>query len=552
MARKYIGAALLIYGLANATLYSSLLPLWEGFDEEFHYGYVQYLGAHHRFPVLNQTGLSLEINRSIGLLPMSYIMIRNVNLQGVRTFDRYFALDSATRHRLYDEAQAIPTELRLSESTQYYTNYEVHHAPLAYLLMAVPDTLLSNAPMMRRVWLLRWMAGSACVVLMFLGLRALGAEAGLAAWFTAVLTFLIFSCQMFWATVAHIGNDWLSVPLTVWTMVWAMRCERAPSMRNAVWLALVFGLGLLSKAYFLVFLPLYLMAAAWWFYRRRLGTGALAALLSIPAVLAGPWYLRNVILYHNISARVEESSGVTTGRALQSLLSIPWLKSLPFMARGTFWLGNSMFTDFSVLTMDAVLLLLAVGLVLYVRRRPTRWDGIWLWLPVGLFCAAMIYVVGSGYVYTKGEMKVASPWYLQAVLPALVLLALEGCQWSGRWGGWLARGMVVLWGYVLAATYVAKLFPLYGGFSGGRSTLRDIGRWYATDWARTSDILSTTSMVTAPWLLAMLAVVLAALAASMGLLLPAQGVESPHEEMADSRLRGGRAGGGRIGDHPAA
>src|SRR5215469_5199494 len=115
---KYIRVLLLVYGFLNAALYSSLLPLWEGFDEEFHYGYVQYLSAYHRFPVLNQTGLSLEINRSISLLPMSYIMIRNTKLKGVRTFDQYFALDSATRHQLFDEAHAIPSDLRLRESEQ--------------------------------------------------------------------------------------------------------------------------------------------------------------------------------------------------------------------------------------------------------------------------------------------------------------------------------------------------------------------------------------------------------------------------------------------------
>ena len=197
MPAKYTRALLLIYGLLNAALYSSLLPLWEGFDEEFHYGYVQYLGAHHRFPVLGPTALSLEINRSIGLLPMSYIMIRNVRLKGVRTFDEYFALDSATRHSLFDEAHSIPTDLRLSESAQYYTNYEVHHAPLAYILMAVPDSLLSSVSLPMRVWIVRLFASMACVLLMFRGMRALGAEVGLDENFTAIVVFLTFSCQMF-------------------------------------------------------------------------------------------------------------------------------------------------------------------------------------------------------------------------------------------------------------------------------------------------------------------------------------------------------------------
>ena len=501
MPAKYTRLLLLVYGLLNAALYSSLLPLWEGFDEEFHYGYVQYLGAHHRFPVLGPTALSLEINRTIGVLPMSYIMIRNVRLQGVRTFDEYFALPGATRHALYAEAQSIPTDLRLSESAQYYTNYEVHHAPLAYLLMAVPDSLLSSVPLPRRVWIVRLLASSACVWLMFRGMLALGKEAGLEGAFTAVVVFLTFSCQMFWATVAHIANDWLAVPMAVWLIVWALR-------RNAIWFAVILGLGLLSKAYFLVFVPLYVLAALLWYPKRDW-----LALLAIPAVLAGPWYIRNLMLYGNLSARVEESNGVTTVGALQSLVSIPWLKSIPFMARGAFWMGNSSFTDFSIRTMNTLLLLLAAGLVLYMMRGPRRREVI-LWAPLVLFCGAMIYVTGSSYSFTKGAATAASPWYLQAVMTPLLCLAMLGCQRSGRAGRSLATASVVLWGYILAATYVAKLFPLYGGFGGGRSTLRDIAHWYLADWPRTSDILNTTALAPAALLVALLVVLLAALVAS--------------------------------------
>lgn len=504
----------MLYGLLNAILYSSLLPLWEGFDEEFHYGYVQYLDAHHRFPILGPTALSLEINRSLGLLPMSYIMIRGVHLQGVRTFAQYFALDSATRHSLYAEARSIPTDLRLSESAQYYTNYEVHHAPLAYLLMAIPDTLLSHVPLPERVWSVRLFASMICVMLMFRGCWALGFEAGLDERFTAILVFLIFSCQMFWATVAHIANDWLAVPMAVWLVVCALRYSRRPAMRSAAWFGVVLGLGLLSKAYFLVFVPLYGLAALVW-YRKAMARGReVTAMLLIPLVLAGPWYIRNLMLYGNLSARVEESNGVTTAGALKSLISIPWLKSLPFMARGAFWMGNSSFTDFSIRTMNVLLLLLAISLALYAWKGVRRPE-VFLWAPVLLFCGAVIYVVGSSYSFTKGEATAASPWYLQAVMAPLLCLSLLGCQRSARLGRWIAAGSVGLWGYILAATYAAKLFPLYGGFEGGRSTLRDLAHWYLSDGSRASDILSTTAMVPASLLWSLLIALLVVLPATM-------------------------------------
>ena len=40
--------AIMMFGILNACLYSALLPLWEGFDEAFHYGYVETLWQTHR------------------------------------------------------------------------------------------------------------------------------------------------------------------------------------------------------------------------------------------------------------------------------------------------------------------------------------------------------------------------------------------------------------------------------------------------------------------------------------------------------------------------
>ena len=518
MPAKHIRALLLIYGLLNALLYISLVPLWEGFDEAFHYSYVQYLGAHRSFPVKGRTGLSEEINASLGLVPISHVMVDNLRLQRVpevRSFAQYFALDSSQRHELRDAAQQIPSVLRLQESARYSENYEAQHAPLAYLLIWIPDNLMLHVPLPQRIWILRFLITMACVLLVFRGTWALGAEAGLHEISTAIVVFLTFSCQMFWATIAHVGNDWLGVLLAVWLIVWAQRCHRQPTVRTAVWLSIVLSAGLLTKAYFLVFVPLYLLTAMVWYRKRTMPARGLAALLAIPVVSAGPWYVRNVLLYGSLSGHMAKA---TFAGAMQSLLGIPWLKSLPFMLRGTFWLGNLSFTDFSVGTMNTLLALLGIALVLYVIHGELRRD-VFLWAPVALFCAAMIFEMGSLYAYTNGAEKVTGPWYMQVIMTPLLCLGILGCQRSGRLGRWIAAASVVLWGYILTATYAAKLFPLYGGFAGGRSTLRDLAHWYAWDWRRTSDILNTTAMAPVPVLVTLLAALLAVLLLSIAVLL---------------------------------
>jgi len=178
-----------------------------------------------------------------------------------------------------------------------------------------------------------------------------------------------------------------------------------------------------------------------------------------------------------------------------------------------------------------VLASLAIALLAYCWTLPRRsvCDAV-LWAPVLLFCAAMIYVTGSSYSFTKGLATAASPWYLQAVMAPLLCLALLGCQRVGRPGRWLAAFAVLLWGYILAATYVAKLFPLYGGFAGGRSTLREIAHWYLTDWTHTADILDTTALLPASCLAVLLAATLLTLLTILTILLRQLSFGADHQK----------------------
>lgn len=54
-------------------------------------------------------------------------------------------------------------------------------------------------------------------------------------------------------------------------------------------------------------------------------------------------------------------------------------------------------------------------------------------------------------------------------------------------GRWVATFSLTFRGRILAATYLPKLFPQYGGLTCGRSTLREIIHWHLTDWSHASD-----------------------------------------------------------------
>jgi hypothetical protein len=56
-------------------------------------------------------------------------------------------------------------------------------------------------------------------------------------------------------------------------------------------------------------------------------------------------------------------------------------------------------------------------------------------------------------------------------------LALLGASRRPRIGRWVAALLILLFGYVLAATYVVKLIPLYGGYE-ARTSLAGVASLY--------------------------------------------------------------------------
>jgi len=63
---------------------------------------------------------------------------------------------------------------------------------------------------------------------------------------------------------------------------------------------------------------------------------------------------------------------------------------------------------------------------------------------------------------------------------------------------------------VIAATWLVKLVPLYGGYAPGRARFSALLDWYVRDWARLRDILATTSMTDPNTLFALTAAALVA------------------------------------------
>lgn len=456
--------------LTNAALYSCFLPLWEGFDEPFHYGYVEALSVWHEVPTLNRTPISAEIRQSLTLTPLSRLLSGAV--PNSISFEDWVHLPLAEKLNRANELHSLSPTLRHEKSD--ILNYEAQQAPLAYAIEAPLDTLLPRCSLPSRILFLRLFGALASTALLYLACCKLLEIVGVRGAYELAVLACIFSSQMLWASVAHVGNDWLATALTLCFLAAIAEFVNQPAASKLILLAGVLSAGLLTKAYFLVFIPLFLAAALLVRKSRSFGIA-----LVLPLLIAGPWYLRNFWIYGSVSGTQQGAAGIGLVRAMAAIPRINWFKSLADFTRWSLWTGNWSFLSFSRVTLDAEALLLAVALASYfIRYRQIGRAQQFVLAGCGCFVVGLFYQACVTWVHTGGVAQHPEPWYWQGIIPCFWIFGFRGLQASGIAGRICATLLCLITAWIAALTYVAKLIPFYaGGIS--RATLHNVLYWWS-------------------------------------------------------------------------
>jgi hypothetical protein len=495
-----IRVALVAYVLANGVLYSAILPLWEGFDEPFHFGYVQQIANAQGLPDPRLSTLSREIGSSLLLAPAGVVVHRN--LPYVTTWREYFSSPPADRAAVRARMYELPPGLRRQSSG--IPNYEAQQAPLAYFLLALPERLLAGVSLPVRVLALRIICAVAGGLLLFFGAESLFSEIGLRGPYRGAALFCVFSCQMTWATIAHVANDWLAVPLTVWSLTMAVRYLRRPRPGAVVGIAGLLALGLLTKAYFFALVPVALIPGLLLKRWRDL-----CIVIAIVLLAAGPWYARNLLRYGAITGMQEARADIGATALIHAAGGLDWRRVVVVNARAALWTGNNSFLSFSERTLTAIIVVWLIALVLWAAGRHTRAEWIAV-CGVALFVAALVYMTVISYIYTHGVATGPEPWHSQVLVAPMLGLGFLGCSRLRRPGRPVAIVLVILFGYVLIATYAAKLIPLYGGYE-GRTSLASLVDLYSVHFAALARNIDLTALAPA-WIIFGLTAAIAALA----------------------------------------
>ena len=432
-------AIILLY-LILGTLYVIYTPAWQSPDEPAHYNYVQYLAAHHRFPILKP-----------GDYPADYL----------------------------DEIKAahFPPEMSIAP-----IRYEFHQPPLYYLLAVPIYRLFGGALLPLRLFSV--VTGALLLLVVYWAVGEVAPERPfLALGTTAFVAFL----PMHLAMTAVVNNDTLAELLLAMVLLLSIRYLKlgvapaawAQEVRLLVLLSVTTGLAFVTKSSIYIALPLVLAAIAarhlWLEGARASLTGALkaAALYLLPAVaLALPWWVRNVAIYGSfdflglvrhdqvVAGQLRTAEFVAehgVARLVQDFVATSFRSFW-----GQFgWMG--VLLDQRLYQALAILSALAViGFAIWTagiwRRRGAFAS--WQWAAGGLLALAGLLTLATYFWYNAGFLQHQGRYLFRALVPLGPVAALGWREALRREHAWALVALILFGALALKVAGLLPNWPL--------------------------------------------------------------------------------------------
>ena len=384
--RQWILGAIWLIFLLRGAFYCRFIPLWEGFDEWGHYAFIEHLRLHN------------------GSLPRTSDAVTEEIRQSVES--------AAFKH----------------EAAQPLTLFEAQQPPLYYWILSIPNRLLISPPIETRVRILRMLSillASLVIPTAYLAAIELFHRRSIALSVCA----LIASMPGLMIDIARIGNESLSIAIASWMVLLLLR-KKTPALGIAL------GLGLLTKAYFLIFIPVLI-------FRRRIYS------IAVALALGGWWYWRNLRLTGSFTGESMEVATARLGFAakLAAFGKVHWLSVIDAALWTHIWTGGwSFFTVKSWMyrVIEAVFAVCVVTIVYALAKRP--WGRMKSRMSM-LVSIEVLFAAGISYqtvsIFLAKNISFAPGWYFYAlIVPEALLLASGALILTGRQRVLLAMGLL--------------------------------------------------------------------------------------------------------------
>jgi len=444
--RRAIAAIILLLWLAfvvRGLFYCAISPVWEGFDEPFHFAYLQHVAAGLGSPT-KTTPVSLEVQNSLHLLPIPWELQFQTIPQPLTTYDDYWRLPVEQRASREVAVGGVTSSQDYQPATEPIANYESQQAPMYYWTLAVPLGWMSGSPLLSQIFALRMLnvlLASAVVPLAYLVAREVLRDPAQTVGATALLVLL----PELMINVARVSNESMAMICFTLVLLFALKAVAEPlSWRWWLLLGAALGCGLLTKAYFLTAVPALVLLAVYCLvkqeavpHRRRLAVAArIAVAFALVFTIAGAFYFQVHALTGSWSGLNDDDAlrSVSLAHKLMAMPHMNWKSGVVSVLLSHIWFGGWSFLRLPLAFYIAgfALIVLAVAgafsrLVGWRKQESAELRGV--------FVLSAFYVcvwVGLGYevliTYLNQGVSSTQGWYLYCLVAGEVVLLVWSLQ----------------------------------------------------------------------------------------------------------------------------
>ncbi|UCD56379.1 MAG: glycosyltransferase family 39 protein [Candidatus Hydrogenedentota bacterium] len=422
----------------KSLVYIAVTPLWEGFDELFHFAYIQSLAATRSLPVWGETFIDADIAKSTAYVPLAGLMPQLAHGFEKLSYRDYWQVDEAERERFRKQLYQLKASSdRLTASSALL--YQVQHPPLYYALCIPLYKAIDGRNIVDKVYALRVFSAllaSVCVVAA--ALKAGERDSPL----SPLLVGLVALWPCLYVDIARVGNDSLGIAIFSLISLAMIRYGAKRSVGRAVALGVLLGLGLLTKAYFLTAIPgiaLFTTVLAFKYKdeRKQILFDGCVTLLCAGAV-GGWWYLRNYHLYGSFSGLQETMYFPSVGLSdrIRAIPEVSWVLVFKHLFTTFCWVSGWSFLHLPkplYLVFAALFVIATVGLAKTILSKGKQKEELTKRTNavVAAACLVIFFAVGVAYhevnaFATVRVMGGPGGWYFYAIVVPISLLVSLG------------------------------------------------------------------------------------------------------------------------------
>ena len=235
--------------VVQASFYSGMYPLWEGWDEPAHFAYIQHIAENQELPIEGDF-MSNEIQKSFTNFPLNQYLLES-NGTDYNDFWSHFDIEEFSNNKKIFSSLPYSDRTLSDYKSPPWPIYEVQLPPVGYISQVPVYLVFYDQDIITRVFALRIFSVLVAAVAAIFAYKTISLIFQDRFMRIGSLMFIVFN-PMFTTNIARVNNEAITILLfSIFLYLMVLYLKSKPTTTYALLIGIILGLGLLSKTSFI-------------------------------------------------------------------------------------------------------------------------------------------------------------------------------------------------------------------------------------------------------------------------------------------------------------